>query len=159
VQQPAKSISPTHLCVNGKWCFFELSSLRWLELQRTGRSLSVVMANVDLEDALEVATGEDEQPVQALGPNGSDPSLAESVGARCPDGSADHLEPFACEHVIERTAELGVAVVDEERNGCSRSSRWNVKFLACWTTQAPSGVVVQPARWTRLVASSMNTTT
>src|SRR5918996_198939 len=72
------------------------------------------MANVDLEDALEVAAGEDEQPVQALGPNGSDPSLADSVGARCPDGSADHFEPFACEHVIERTAEFGVAVVDEK---------------------------------------------
>ena len=114
VQQPAKSISPTHPCVNGKRCFLELFSLRWLKLQRPVRSLPVVMANVDLEDALEVATGEDEQPVQALGPDGSDPSLTERVGTRCPDGSADHVEPLGCEHVIERTAELGVKVMDEK---------------------------------------------
>src|SRR5919106_4559797 len=72
------------------------------------------MANVGLEDALEVATGEDEQPVEALGPNGSDPSLTESIGTRSPDGSADHLQPLGCEHVIEGTAELGVAVMDEK---------------------------------------------
>jgi hypothetical protein len=75
------------------------------------RAMAVVMANVDLEDALEVATGEDRQPVQALGPDRSDPSLAEGVGTRCPDGSADDLEPLDYEHLIERTAELGVAVM------------------------------------------------
>jgi hypothetical protein len=35
------------------------------------------------------------------------------------------------EDLIECTAELGVAVMDENRNGSSRSSKWNVKFLAC----------------------------
>jgi hypothetical protein len=34
------------------------------------------------------------------------------------------------------------------RSGCVRSSRWKAKFLASWVTQAPSGLVVQPARWT-----------
>jgi hypothetical protein len=31
------------------------------------RAAAVVMVNVDLEDALEVATGEDEQPVSVFG--------------------------------------------------------------------------------------------
>ena len=43
--------------------------------------------------------------------------------------------------------------------GSARSSRLKVKFRACWTTQARSGLVVQPATQTRLVASSMNTNT
>jgi hypothetical protein len=43
------------------------------------RSLAVVMTNVDPEDVLEVASGEDEQPVQALRPHGSDPSLTDGV--------------------------------------------------------------------------------
>ncbi len=45
------------------------------------------------------------------------------------------------------------------RSGRARWSRSKVKFLACWVTHPPSGLVVQPARWTRLVVSSMNTRT
>jgi len=114
VQQPAKSISPTHPCVNGKRRPLEIFLLRCLKLQRTVRPLAVVMTNVDPEDALEVASGQDEQPVQALGPHRSDPSFAEGVGPRCPDGGADHLQALGYERVIERTTELGVAVVDEK---------------------------------------------
>jgi hypothetical protein len=44
--------------------FLELFPLGCLKLQRTVRSLSVVMTNVDPEDLLEVASGEDEQPVK-----------------------------------------------------------------------------------------------
>jgi hypothetical protein len=66
VQQPAKSISPTHRCVNRKRRPLELFLLCNFKHQSTVRSLSVVMMNVDLEDAPEVASGVDEQPVQAL---------------------------------------------------------------------------------------------
>jgi hypothetical protein len=74
VQQSAKSISPTHPCVSGKRRPRELFLLPCLELQRTVRSQAVVMRNVDREDVLGVASGEDEQPVQALRAHGSDPS-------------------------------------------------------------------------------------
>jgi hypothetical protein len=75
VQQPAKSISPTYPCANGKRGTRQLLLLRCLELQRTVRSLAVVMANVSREDVLEVVPGEDQQPIQALCSRGSDPSL------------------------------------------------------------------------------------
>ncbi len=71
VQQAAESISPTYPCINGKRRPRELFLLRCLELQRTVRSLAVVMMNVDREDVLKVGSGEDEQPVQALRPHGS----------------------------------------------------------------------------------------
>jgi hypothetical protein len=72
------------------------------------------LINVDPEDVLEVASGEDEQPVQALLPDGSDPSLADGVGTRRPDGGADHPHVFGRKHLIERTAELAVAVMDKK---------------------------------------------
>jgi hypothetical protein len=72
------------------------------------------MANVDPEDVLEMAWGKDEQPVKALRPDDSDPSLAEGVGTRCLHWSADHLELFGRKHLIERTAELAVAVMDQK---------------------------------------------
>jgi hypothetical protein len=81
------------------------------------------MRNVNPEDELEVASGENEQPVQALCPHGSDPSLADGVGTRRPDGSAYYLQALGHKHLIERTAELGVAVMDEKPEGCARSSR------------------------------------
>ena len=113
VQQPAKSISPNP-CVNGRQRPLELPLLQCLKLQRTVRSLSVVMVNVNPEDVLEVAPGEDEKPVQALCPHGSDPSLADGVGTRRPDRCANHLHTLSRKHLIERTAELAVAVVDEK---------------------------------------------
>ena len=102
VQQPAKSIAPTHPGVNRKRRPLELFLLRCLKVKRTVRSLSVVMANVDPEDALEVAPGEDEAPVQAFRPHGSDPALAESIGTRRPDRGAYHLQALGRKHLIER---------------------------------------------------------
>jgi hypothetical protein len=145
-------------CVNGERRPLELFLFRCLKLQRTVRAMAVVMADVDLEDALEVATGEDRQPVQALGPDRSDPSLAEGVDTRCPDGSADDLEPLDHEHLIERTAELGVAVMDEKPQRIF--SFVEVKREVSRLLGHPSsGLAVQPVRCTRLVASSMNTGT
>jgi hypothetical protein len=86
--------------------------LRCLKLQRTARAMAVVMADVDIEDALEVATREDRQQSRPLGPDRSNPSLAEGVGTRRPDGVGTDLEPLDYEHLTERTAELGVAVMD-----------------------------------------------
>jgi hypothetical protein len=91
VKQPAESISPPHCRDKGGRHPLEFL-LRCLKLQRAVRALAVVVVNVDLEDALEVAAGEDEKPIEAFRPNGPDPSLAAGVGSRCPEGSANHLE-------------------------------------------------------------------
>jgi hypothetical protein len=53
------------------------------------RSLSVVVVKIGLQDALEVAARQAEQPVQAFGPDGSDPSLTGSemtIGTLAPLG-------------------------------------------------------------------------
>jgi hypothetical protein len=117
------------------------------------------MTNVDLEDALEVASREDKQPVEALGPDGSDPSLAEGVGTRRPDGRADPLEPLRTEDLIECTTELGVAVMNEKPQRLFASVEEEREVPRFWAIHTPSGLIVQPTRWTRLVASSMNTRT
>jgi hypothetical protein len=77
----------------------------------------VVMARVDAEHVLELPSAEDEQPVEALASHAADPALGVSVRVRRLDGRADHRDPFAVEDVIEAAAELGVAIVDEEKRG------------------------------------------
>src|SRR5712691_4661934 len=43
----------------------------------------------------------------------------------------------------------------KNRTGVSRSGRSYETFLACWVTQAESGLALTPATWTRRVATSM----
>ncbi len=62
----------------------------------------------------ELATAEDEQPVEALSTDAADPALGVGVRVRRLDGCADHRDPLSSEDVIEAAAELGVAIVDEE---------------------------------------------
>jgi hypothetical protein len=49
------------------WCRRWLPRLRWLQPEGAVRPVLVVVLDVLAQDALEVAAGEDQQPVQALG--------------------------------------------------------------------------------------------
>jgi hypothetical protein len=51
------------------------SAVPALELERAMRPLRVVVVDVDAEDAFEVATVEDQQPVETLRTHGSDEAL------------------------------------------------------------------------------------
>jgi hypothetical protein len=62
----------------------------------------------------ELPPAEDEQAVEALAMHAADPALSVSVRVRCPDGRADHGDPFALEDEIAAATELGVAIVDQE---------------------------------------------
>ena len=42
-----------------------------------------------------------------------------------------------------------------KRTGVARSGKVQTSWRACWLTQEPSGLGVQPARWTRRLPSSM----
>ena len=46
-------------------------------------ALLVVMADIDAQDAIELALAEDERPVQAFPPRAADPALDVRVGVRC----------------------------------------------------------------------------
>ena len=52
--------------------------------------LLVVVANIDAKDLLELSAVEDEEPVEALAPDGADPALDVRVCVRCPHRYSNH---------------------------------------------------------------------
>jgi hypothetical protein len=60
------------------------------------RAMTVIVLH-----AVEMPASEDEHPVQALRPDGSDPSFVESVRVRCADRGEDHLGPLRPEDLVE----------------------------------------------------------
>jgi hypothetical protein len=114
----------------------------------------VVMTAVDPEHMLEVAAAEDEDPVEAVSADGADPSLSVGVRVRCLHWSPDHLQALGAEHLVEGVAELRVAIVDQEPEGCSSPSCM-ARLRACCAVQAPSGLDVQATYSIRRLASAM----
>ncbi len=72
----------------------------------------VIVLDVDAQNALEMAAGEDQEPIQTFSPYRPDPTLSECVGLRRVERRLDHIDAFRVEHVVEGGAELGVPVVD-----------------------------------------------
>ena len=134
--------------------------LRWFEPKRSVWAMLVVVLDVHPEDLLQVTTADDQQPVQALGADGTDPPLRVGVRVWRLDRRDEHLGALGAEHVVEPTTELGVAVAEHKAQSPS-SPRLSpgTGLRACWATQPPSGLVVTLATWTRRVASSMKNST
>src|SRR6266542_5174357 len=72
------------------------------------------MRRVDAEHTFEVAATNDEQPVEALGADCADEAFGVGVCLWCADWCLDHRDAFAVEDLVEGTAELAVAVMDQE---------------------------------------------
>ena len=72
------------------------------------------MLGEDAEDALEVASVHDQEPVEALGADGADEALGDRVRLRRPHRRLDDSDAFAGEDGVEVTGELAVAVADQE---------------------------------------------
>jgi hypothetical protein len=106
-----------------------------------------------------MAAVEDQQPVETLGSDGADEAFGDRVGLRRSHRCADDLDRFASEDDVEGARELAVANPDEEANRCDRSANTQASWRACWVTQAPLGFVVQAARCTRRLPSSMKKST
>ena len=77
----------------------------------------VVVPAVDAEHVFEMAAAEDEDPVEAVGADGSHPAFGVGVRVGRLHGRADHVEALGVEDLIERTAELRVAIVDQKSEG------------------------------------------
>jgi hypothetical protein len=73
-----------------------------------------VVVDVDTEDALELATVDDQDPVEALAPDRPDVALGVGVRLRRPDRRLDDCDPLAAEDLVERAVELGVAIANHE---------------------------------------------
>jgi hypothetical protein len=84
------------------------------QLERAVGPLSVVVPDVDAEDVLELATADDQQPVEAFAADGADPAFHVCVRVWCPDGCADDLDRLAPEERVEGVRELRVVIVDQE---------------------------------------------
>jgi hypothetical protein len=71
------------------------------------------VGGVEAEYVLEVAAVDDQDPVEALAAEGADPAFGVGVRVRRSDRRPDHLESGRAEHLVEGTAELPIAVMDE----------------------------------------------
>jgi hypothetical protein len=111
--------------------------------------MAVVVLDVAVQDATKLPTPCDQELVQALPAHGADPALGVGVGVggldRCQDALGTHRTP----DVVEGPGELAVAVTDREPDDRGRLIRHGDEAAACWATQAPVGLAVTPARWTR----------
>src|SRR5450759_4963702 len=87
--------------------------LRRLERERAVRPVPVVVTDVDAEDVVEVASVQDQNPVEAVATERSDPALGVGVSVRGPDGGGDDPDALAAKDGIEVEGELTVAVADE----------------------------------------------
>jgi len=116
--------------------------------------MSVVVREVGIEDRGEVVVAEDQDPVGAFAPEGTDPAFGESVRARRACRRADDCHLFRGEHGIETGDELGVAITDQETQLFEPSSRSISRLRACWVTHDPLGWAVMPARCTLRVPTS-----
>ena len=106
-----------------------------------------------------MTTSDDQQPVEALGPDGTDPTLRVGIGVRGLDWRDEHLGILGAEHLVEPATDLRVAVAEHKAQSLSSIRSRQERLRACWVTQALSGLDVTPARWTRRVASSMKNST
>jgi hypothetical protein len=112
VDESAEAVASLDLAYG--WCRRRVRRLWWLEPECAVRPVDVVMLDEDAQHALEVAAVEDQQPVEALGADGSDESLGDGVCLRRPYGRRDDPDAAGTEYLVERPAVLAVAVADQE---------------------------------------------
>jgi hypothetical protein len=79
--------------------------------------MPVVIADVDTEDAFEVASVHDQDPVETFATYGADPALDEDVRARRAYACADRPDAIGAEHLVEGRSELAAAVMDQKPDG------------------------------------------
>ena len=123
------------------------------------RPMVVVMVDVLSEHGFELTPVEDQHPVETLAADGANEALGKGVGSRGSDRCADGPDPLGAEHFVETGRELGVSVPNQEPDGSDRSASTMVRFRACWTTQASTGLAATPLTYTRRVSTSMKKST
>jgi hypothetical protein len=96
---------------------------------------------------------EDQNPVQAFGPDRAYPPARRMRSLAEPDRGLDDVYAFGAEDLIEGAGELGVPVPDHEPD-CFEPLP-TARLRACWVTHAESGFRVTPRMCTRRDRSSM----
>jgi hypothetical protein len=117
VEESAEEVAPPDLQRMNSRCGRRIGSaaaVRRSQVERSVWTLLVEVADVDAEDVLELAAAEDQEPVEALPPDASDPAFRVRARVRCLDRRPDDLDALAAEDAVDGAAELRVAVVDQE---------------------------------------------
>ena len=123
------------------------------------RAVAVVVVDESTKHTLEVAPVEDQEPVDALRAGGADEALSDRIRlGRGPASGRSRCPRFAKTASKSRVNLLSRSRT-RKRAGVDRSPSVQVNCRACWLTQAPLGVAVQPARCTRRLSSSMKKST
>jgi hypothetical protein len=120
--------------------------------------LVVGVLEVLVEDPLRVTATQAQQPVQALLPYGSSPSLGDRACVRRLDGRLDDLVPS--EAKTSSKARVNLLSRSQMRNpGPPAPARFIGSSRARWSIQGPFGWSVTPASRTLRVGSSMSNKT
>jgi hypothetical protein len=80
------------------------------QLERSVRPVSVVVVDVDAQDALKLSSPCDQEPVEAVAADGADKALGGRVRVRRSKQGQDDLDTLAAEDVVE-----GAGIVGELR--------------------------------------------
>ena len=88
--------------------------IRRSQPERLVWTVAGVMLRLDLEHLLQVATPDDQQPVQAFSSDRANPPLGVGVRVGRLDRRPGDLDTLGAEPVVEWAAELRVAVVEQE---------------------------------------------
>jgi hypothetical protein len=117
------------------------------------RASAVVASRVGAEHVFEMSATDDQQPVETLGADGADEALGIGVCLWRTDRRLDDIDALAAEDLVKR----GLNLLSRSWIRKRVRSRMPVKLRlrACCVTQAPVGLGVQPAIWTRRLPSSM----
>ena len=78
------------------------------------RPVHVVVGHVLGQDALQMASTEDENSVETLTTDRADETFGEGISPWRPDRRADDPDALSPEYLIEARSELGVSVTDQE---------------------------------------------
>jgi hypothetical protein len=78
------------------------------------RTVPIVVLGIGPQDADKLLAADDEQLVKTLSAYGTDPPFSVCVGVGRPNRCEDDLGTGRAPHIIERPAELGVPVADQE---------------------------------------------
>jgi hypothetical protein len=75
--------------------------IRRFQSERSVRTMGVVVGGVDPQDLLQMASSDEQQPVQALGADGANPALGVGVRVGCRHRRQEHLGTVRSEDVVE----------------------------------------------------------
>ena len=128
-----------------------------LLMERSVRTVGVVVLDVLAQHRREVARSGDQEMVEAFTAQGADEAFRDRVRSRCPTGVRMMRMSAPAKTASKAAVNLLSRSRIRNRNRAARSPRSMSRLRACWVTQAPVGWAVIPAMCTRRLPCSITT--